>query len=762
MKTSIVSALMGLALAATQGAGPQGSRAPGSGPGDPAPTHWVVPQIRAFARSGSMDQVGIQGVEARVEILEQVATTTLVVTLHNPGPSRAEAVLLLPVPHGATVSRFDFEGASGESTAQVLPADEAREVYEGIVARVMDPALLEFAGYRSVRSSVFPVPAGGKQKVMLAYEHVLERDGLRVDYVLPRSESLGVHVPWKIDVDVRVEGKLSTTYSPSHPLHIVRHGKGHLKAVLAGPSSGALRKQEPGAFRMSYLMDEGGMSTSLMSYPDPDGSGGYFLLLAGLPREEAEGDPIPRELTLVIDRSGSMSGPKINQAKAAALQVLEGLRMGEWFQVLVYSDAVECFSPVAVKKTEESMALVRRYVGAIQSNGGTNIHAALEAAVTPALQAEGALPLVLFLTDGLATVGETGEHAIASMVETQNRHGRRIFTFGVGHDVNAPLLDRLADDTRATSTYVMPEEHVEVAVGKVFRRLKGPILADLELETLDGSGDVITTAVSDMLPGKLPDLFDGDQLILLGRYTAPGPLAFRLQGKSPAGPRTYAFEFDTSKATTKNAFVSRLWASRKIAYLVDQIRRAGADAVLGMAERTVFDDPRFRELADEVLRLSTRFGILSEFTSFLATEGTDLAKLDDLQAATCLNLDQNAVQNRWGQQAVNQSRNYVERLNQCQLNVSNEMWSADGTRVETTNVQQVADQTFFQRGRRWIDGRAVGEELEPHRTVEFGTEAYRELMGRFIEEGRQGILSLEGEILIQLDGERILIVNAGC
>ena len=136
--------------------------------------------------------------------------------------------------------------------------------------------------------------------------------------------------------------------------------------------------------------------------------------------------------------------------------------------------------------------------------------------------------------------------------------------------------------------------------------------------------------------------------------------------------------------------------------------------------------------------------------------------LDDLQAATCLNLDQNAVQNRWGQQAVNQSRNYVERLNQCQLNVSNEMWSADGTRVETTNVQQVADQTFFQRGRRWIDGRAVGEELEPHRTVEFGTEAYRELMGRFIEEGRQGILSLEGEILIQLDGERILIVNAGC
>ena len=762
MRTSIVSVLVGLALAGAQDARPQGSRAPGYGLRNLEPTHWVVPQVRAFSRGGPAGQVAIESVEATVEILEQVATTTLVVALHNPGPSRAEAVLLLPVPGGAAVSRFDFEGSSGESTAQILEAEEAREVYEGIVAKVMDPALLEFAGYRSVRSSVFPVPAGGKQKVLLTYEHVLERDGLRVDYVLPRSESLGVHVPWMIEVDVRVKGEISTTYSPSHPIHVVRHGKGHLKAVLAGPSSGALRAQEPGAFRMSYLLDNGGLSASLMSCPDPDGTGGYFLLLAGVPKAEAEGDPIVRELTLVIDRSGSMSGRKIEQAKTAALQVLEGLRMDEWFQVLVYHDAIERFSPVAVKKTEESMARVRQYVGAIQSNGGTNIHAALEAAVTPALQAEGALPLVLFLTDGVATVGETGEHAIASMVEAQNRHGRRIFTFGVGHDVNAPLLDRLANETRATSTYVMPGEYVEVAVGKVFRRLNGPIMADLELETVDGEGDVITTAVSDVLPGKIPDLFDGDQLILLGRYAAPGPLAFRLHGKSPAGNRTYTFEFDTSKATTKNAFVSRLWASRKVAYLVDQIRRAGAEAVASVAARTVFDDPRFRELADEVLRLSTRFGILSEFTSFLATEGTNLAMLDDLQATTCSNLDQNAVQKRWGQHAVNQSRNYVERLNQCQLNVSNGMWSADGTRVETTNVQQIADQTFFQRGRRWIDGRAIGEELEPQRTVEFGTEAYRELMQRFIGEGRQGILSLEGEILIQLDGERILIVNAGC
>ncbi len=729
-------------------------------------THWVVPQISAYAHEGRASgqaQVLIESVEVEVEIVEQVARTTLLVGLWNPGTRAAEGVLLLPVPKGAAVSDYDFEGAAERPTVDLLAVDEARAVYESIVAQLKDPALLEFVGYGALRSSVFPVPAGGRQRVRLSYEHLLQRDGLRVDYVLPRSESLGVQVPWKVQVEVRSQAAISTVYSPSHPLKVVRQSENRLTAVLASGAAGAsARTQEPGAFRMSYLLDNGGMSASLMSYPDGSG-GGYFLLLAGVPAKEAQEEALRREVTLVIDRSGSMAGRKLEQAKKAALQVLEGLRGGESFQIIAYSDAVERFAARAVVKDEETMARARKYVGQIRSNGGTNIHAALQEAIAGEAALD-SLPLVLFLTDGLATVGEVGEEAIATMVEQKNAAGRRIFAFGVGNDVNAPLLDRLSNETRATSTYVLPGEDVEVAVGQVFRRLKGPLLSNLELETTNVAGDVITTAITDLMPVKLPDLFDGDQLILLGRYAEPGELAFRLRGKSSSGEKAYAFAFDTKKASTKNAFVSRLWASRKIAYLVDQIRRAGAAAGVNVSagDRTIFEDPRFRELSDEILRLSMRFGILSEFTAFLAAEGTDLAKLDDLQEATVCNLDEGAVKIRSGQEAVNQSRNYNERRSQCTLNFSNQMWSATGQRVETSNVQQIADQCFFLRGKRWIDGRAIGKDLEPERTVEFASPDYEALMKRFIREGRQGVLSLVGEILIQLDGKCILVRNAGC
>ncbi len=731
-------------------------------------TQVVVPQARSFNVVRPGDPILIEKVDAKVRILDSTATTTLEVSLRNTSSAQAEAVLLLPVPDGAVVGSFLFEGASAEPTAQVMRRDEARRLYDAIVAKVRDPALLEFAGYNLVRSSVFPVPAGGTQKVRLTYEHLLSVDGPRVDYILPRSESLDRRHPWNVQVDMQSRQPISMVYSPSHTLETKRVSPNHFSAGIA-PGSVA----DPGSFRLSYLREQQGVTASLYAYPDPKIEGGYFLLVAGLPGESKDQRPgIKREVTLVIDRSGSMAGPKMDQAKAAALQVLEGLEDGEAFNIIDFSTTVSLFSNQPVEKNSKSAAAARVYLDMMRAGGGTNIHDALVEALKTHESTEGRLPIVLFLTDGLPTVGRTSEVDIRALADKGNPQHRRIFTFGVGNDVNVPLLDRLSDATRAVSVYVQPDEDVELKVAQTFRRLSGPVLANANLDTIDDQGQETTgAAVRELIPSALPDLFDGDQLIVLGQYRQPGanasPLHFRLTGDFLGEQKTFEFEFDLGSATTRNAFVPRLWASRRIAYLVDQIRQAGAASVGSITNNTpVFEDPRYRELAEEILRLSTEFGILTEYTAFLATEGTDLSDWNNLQANCNTNLDTRAVQQRWGQSAVNQGVNFNEQKLQAKLNYQNQYVDDKLNRVEISAVQQVCDRAFFKRDNCWIDSQLItpsetpGEAITPDETVQFGSPEHIAILQALITQNRQGVLSLDGDIMLRYEGRNILVRNS--
>lgn len=748
---------------------------PPASPG-PAAAVVVVPQARVFASHVGQPTVQITHVEAGVVILNQVATTTLDIHLGSTSAGRQEAELLVPVPEGAVVRSFTFEGKAGEPTAQVLPKDEARRTYDSIVARTRDPALLEFLHCNLVRSSVFPVEARGSQKVRLTYEHLLTADGNRIDYVLPRSESLDYCVPWTISVRVKSDKAVSTVYSPSHSLDTKRSAANVLAARVTDDA-----RLQPGPFRLSFLLEQDKVTASLLAYPDPAVGGGYFLLLAGLPAEPEPGDvpAIKREITLVIDRSGSMGGRKMEQARAAALQVLGGLAKGECFRIVSYDDRIEPFSAEALPNTPENARKAAEFVESLTARGGTNIHDALLEALRPA-PAEGTLPIVLFLTDGQPTTGNTSEVAIRNVAVQANSHARRIFTFGVGLDVNTPLLEKVAYDTRATPTFVLPQEDVEVKVAGVFKRLTAPVLAGPTLVAVDESGKLDPGRVRDLVPDRLPDLFKGDQLVLLGQYRDGGPLRFDLRGNFRGQARTFRFTFDLAKATTRNAFVPRLWASRRIAVLVDAIRQAGADGMrvaspysnmavptyAGRGEdpmrgggRLPAIDPRIGELVDEVVRLSKEFGILTEYTAFLAHEGTDLSRPDAVLQEAGRNFQARGMDTRSGLGAVNQSANVSAQMQQKALNMRNEYYDQAMQRVSTSSVQQVSDRAFYNRGGRWVDSRVIDQEatLKPARVIPFGSDEYRDLVRRLLEQGRQGAISLRGDILIEVDGQPVLV-----
>ncbi len=723
------------------------------------PVQIIVPQRSRWDGRSCV----VTGVRAEARIIDSVATTTLKITVKNPGNRRAEARVVLPVAPGAAVRTFGIDDLGDEPTAELLPREEATKRYREIVSRMTDPGLLEFVGTDLVQSSVFPVEPGGERVVTVVYDHALPAHAGRVEYVLPRSASLeSSGTAWSLTMEVESTGELGPVFSPSHP--VVTKPSGRRGLVVSVP-----RMDEPGPFRLYAVTGPGAGGATVLMYPEGGDDGGYFLFVGDAP-EPAESEPMPRELTLVIDRSGSMAGQKMRQAKESARQVIAGLRPGERFNIIDYAGDIRSFASGPVVKTEASMNEAMAYIDAIQAQGWTNLHDALvESLRSP--PADGHLGLVLFLTDGQPTQGVTGEADIRKAAREHNKAGRRVFTFGVGLDVNAPLLDGVARDTRAESTFVLPNEDVEIKVGQVFDKLDGPVIVNPVFTTHTPDGRFVEQKVNPTVwfvhPDSLGDVFRGSRVMLVGRYGKTDPLALRVGGE-----RGFVIEglLDPAQASARHGFVARLWAQRRIDAILSMIRADTADG----------SEPN-KELVDEVVRLSLAHGIMTEYTAFLAAEETSLAAASapDTEAggvyfgyARETVRRQNA--NRSGAAGVSQTVNrrdaaaesmqadaaaYGGKVESFNLK-SNSWYDADMRLQRAETVQRGPLGTLYRKTDRWVEA-ALGEaaEHDPEETVEFGTEPYWALVEDLTAQGRQWMLANRGEVYLVNQGRRVLVRN---
>lgn len=702
----------------------------------------VMPQRSSWIVRGPA-RAEVTAVVLDVRIRDQAAITTMDISLSNPGRVRAEAELVVPVPVGAVVRGFAFEGAGSEPSARILPRAEARRLYESIVAQSRDPAILEFMGHSLVRTCVFPVEVGGKQKVRLVYEQLLPADGPRIDYQVPRTEALDYRVPWEINVRIQSSSPISTVYSPTHDARIERVGSDEFRIVMSD-----IGGRQPGPFCLSTLLEKSELTASLIAYPDPAIGGGYFLLLAGHPAGLAGRQPLLREVVLVIDRSGSMRDGRLEQARRAAADIVGSLRQGERFNIIAYNEAVEPLSPLPIPVTDVNLQQARRHLADLAPQGGTNIYDAIAEALHPRPETP-LLPIVLFLTDGIPTVGRTGEAEIRRLATDGNRFRRRIFTLGVGSKFNAPLLDALALQSRGAAACVADGEPLAPKIAQLFRRLNGPVLSDVDIH-VDPQGR--EPRVHDLIPATMPDLFEGDQIVLLGQYRGHEPLHVTLSGNRGAERRSFRYEFDLSGSSTANAYVCRLWAGRKIGSLIDAIRQLGPDPSPATSH-----DPRRQELVDEIVRLSLRFGILTEYTSFFAEEGTDLSREREILRITTAQLRQKAAGIRVGKAANTQAENVRALAEQKTLNLTNAYIDSEGNQAVPAGVQLFNDKAFFRKEGRWIDSALAGRRPRPDRIVEVGSAELIRLAELLARENRQGSLALRGEILLEAGGEIILV-----
>lgn len=579
------------------------------------------------ARSFEIKEVSL---DARVK--EQVAEVQVAQTFHNPGSFELEAEFLFPVPEDVAIQNLVLLADGKELPGRLLDKDEARRIYEEIVRRKRDPALLEYMGRGLFKTSVFPIPPGADRKVTLRYTQLLKRDGDVVELAYPFGSQKFTSKPIeRLELTARIESKvpIKSLYSPGHDVEIKRDGDHEARVKLVQ------HDVIPNAdFRLLVTLNPGPVGTTVLSYRPSASEDGYFLLLAS-PRVEREREekPRPKTVVFVLDRSGSMSGKKIEQARDSLKFVLDNLREDDLFNILVYDDRVEAYKPELQRYSSQTRSDAIRYVDNIRPGGSTNIDEALREGLDM-IDDDSRPSYLLFLTDGLPTAGETGEQAIAEHAKDANDHDARIFSFGVGYDVNARLLDRLSAQNRGASEYVKPDEDLEARVARFFGKLTSPVLSKLSIKMRD-------TDVNRTYPRDLPDLFEGGQIVYVGRYRESGDAHLVLKGQIGDETREYTTDIDLASPGEgrRYEFIARLWAIRRVGDILDQIDLHGKNS----------------ELVDELVELSRKYGILTPYTSFLADERTDLHASLELRREATDNLSSFRVES--GIQGVGQRAN---------------------------------------------------------------------------------------------------------
>jgi Ca-activated chloride channel family protein len=683
----------------------------------------------------------------------QVARTHVDQVFVNITPRSLEAVYLFPVPDGAVIDEFALWQNGEKITGEVLSAFEARRIYEDIVRRQRDPALLEYADRRLIRLRVFPIPAGGESRIEIRYTELLEATSGTFRYVYPLdTERFSVRPieSVRIAVDLHADIAIKNVYSPSHDVSVRRPDD--RTATVHYEESGTRPDSD---FLLYYALADDPIGMSLLTF-EPPGEDGYFLLIAS-PRVELQEERIAaKDIVFVFDRTGSMSGDKIAQAREALAFALRSLNPRDRFDLIAFNEQPDPLFGGLVDASEANVERAVERAAGLNAEGGTNIAEALTSAVA-VLGGDARPGYVVFLTDGLPTVGEKNIERILAGVAEAAPERTRLFAFGVGYDVNTTLLDGLAEAQRGAAQYVRPGEDLEVPVSDLARRLSYPVMTDLQLRFAG-------IEAVDLYPRTLGDMFRGSQILVAGRFRGGHRgdghddghgtngrggrrdvhAEVTLSGLVNGEEQRFHLRQDLSRSRHEE-FVALIWASRKIGTLVDEIRRHGQN----------------QELVDEIVRLSMKYGIITEYTSFLVREPSLInARTGAQEAADRFRVfNAEKLAEEVGGSAVNQSINAAA---QKQATLGGRLKGqsyrdAEGREVTIGGVTNVGARVFFRKQEAWVEN-TFAEDQEVLEIARF-SRAQFQLVERDPALGR--LMALGKEVLFLVNGNAVRIADTG-
>lgn len=706
------------------------------------PADWCPPP-RPWGVSTNPEWLKIDHHRVRVEIDGQIARTAISMEFENDGAGLAEGTFIFPLPMGAAVENLVMYINGVPIEARVLEADEAREYYDAIVRQYRDPALLEYIGQSVVQANVFPIPPGESRRIEITYSQVLEFDNGLFEYAYPMDVSNLTTFrnveDMSIFVEVNSDQPVSTIYSPTHDIAISRRDAERSFSV----GFEARNYRSEGDFTLYWGVDSDVIDVTLLTYRESAAQDGFFMLLLQPPLELTSEQIVPRDIIIVLDQSGSMTGPKWEQAQQASIDVLDRLNPEDRFNVILFSTGWRIFSnrlePASVADEAQD------WIAGMFPEGGTNINGALLTALDMVDVASERPTTILFLTDGLPTEGETDPDAIVENVIDAAPANVRLFGFGVGDDVDTFLLDQIAQALRGTTSYVRPSERIDEEVASLYNRISAPVLTDVEL-TIEG------TRIDMLYPGEpLPDLFAGTQLALVGRYRdAVDDATIRLSGVVNGERQTFVYDgFSFRERAGGEAFIARLWATRRIGDLLNTIRLHGEND----------------ELVDSIVNLSIRYGIITPYTSFLIDENDILSQTGREQAVQAFSQAASSLAGaRSGAGAVTAADAFgglssasapapMALPTASALMPGQSDGTAESAGYQPSPIQTVGSKTFIWRDSVWTDTTYNPDDASaPRVTVEFLSDAYFDLLlelpelADYFAIGQQVIVVIDGTV----------------
>jgi Ca-activated chloride channel homolog len=667
----------------------------------------------------------IKSVNIDTKISGQVATTHVEQIFRNDTDAVLEGTYIFPIPESASIVEFAIWDGDRKLVGEVRSREEARRIYDEIVRRQRDPGLLEYAGKDLFQASIFPIPAHSDKKLELTYTQVLQAESGTVSYRYPLGTGKNLAQIGEVNgrVDIEAKEPIRNIYSPSHDVDLTNHGSRNARVTFESKAG-----REPQDFQLFYSISREDFGLSLLTHREP-GKDGYFLMMLSPKDDWSENEYAAKDIVFVLDTSGSMNDEgKIEKARSALLFGVKSLRAEDRFNIISFAGEERLMESGMIAADEKGRARGTEFVGKLKATGGTNINDALKAALK---QFDGSdrPKMLVFMTDGLPTVGETNIGRIIENSHTSRVKGLRLFTFGVGYDVNTALLDKLSSENGGVADYVEPKENLEIKVSNFFTKINYPVLTDLALNM----GGVETDLI---YPRNLPDLFKGTQITLIGRYQNDDDLkriTVALTGKAGRTPRTYSFEnLRFPLKEDENDFLPRLWATRRVGWLMEQIRTNGEQ----------------KELRDEIVDLGTRYGIVTPYTSYLAVEqnnvAMDVVTTENERRVANRPSDRNttpssggfyggasvkeapmvmadAAKATTGALAVQQSKR--DRAQQETVTIA-----SDDKDMRTSVMRSVGNKTFYLRNGVWTDSEFKDDSRQPVTMLTFGSDEYFALL----------------------------------
>ena len=676
----------------------------------------------------------VKEIDIDAQIKNQLAEVRVTQTIYNPGNRDLEVELFFPLPNDGVIQNFMMMVNGQEIPGELMKREDAQQIYQAIVSRKKDPALMQYAGYGLFKTSVFPVGVGQEREISVTYTQICKKKNNSIGFSYPlgtQKFSKRALERIKFHANIQSNKEINNIYSPLYSIKVNQSNKNNVEINFE--SFNALPEND---FKFFYTLEDSDVGAAVLSYKPEKNDDGYFMLMASPSIELNTENVSKKNIIFVLDKSGSMAGNKIEQSKKALSFVMKNLNQGDHFNIITYDDRVQLYKDENQIYGQVAKNEALHYVSQISSGGGTNINDALIRAMK-LFRNSNTPNYIIFLTDGLPTSGEKNEMNIAQNVFSSNDQNARIFSFGVGNDVNARLLERLSSMNGGLTSYVKPHEDIENSVSELYNNISSPVMTSISIRF--SNTDIRTT-----YPDKLPDLFSGSQLIWVGKYNKPGRSTLTITGKIEGKQQTFNYEidFESHKEVGVNSYIQKIWASRRVGFLIDQIDLNGQQ----------------KEWIDELVSLSKDHGILTPYTAYLAKEKMFAVEQDILIEESVQELEM--LDDVVGEQAnvLRTQKNKMAMTPSIGVDGFAESFSYEnkyGRSVDVNNIRKIGSKTFYLYNKLWVESTISEKEIVKAVNVKKFSPEYFDIsnnqsakMNTYLSDNQELVVRLNGVVYL--------------